>query len=267
MKEAIPSIDGVMASTKAILNPENADGANFTDKLGLAGICLVFPEFEKIRPELLRLITMAHSIDHYVDEVYNDSSKRESIQNFNSLFTEFIKDNFSKNDTSELLKNSMGFIEQGFVVEKYARSLENPASEEEKRYRELINAVWTRMVVSYGSGLLHGQLDDISQIKGDFNHINEIYKPYINGTSLDEVPYGLKNRALYLWTMSIQAVYDKEWEKPNNARGVLTLNNCTNSYDTQAIEAGINPLALKTSKTAVTGVIRFVKLKSKAKKI
>ncbi|OGG31065.1 hypothetical protein A3I51_04290 [Candidatus Gottesmanbacteria bacterium RIFCSPLOWO2_02_FULL_38_8] len=115
-----------------------------------------------------------------------------------------------------------------------------------KEYRELINAIWVRMIVSYGSGLTSGTIDNI----GDRNHshlsyeeLRQAYSRYIEGQDFD-VPGGRRNYALFTMTMAIQELFDRVYLKYNQDADIPGLNGLDIGYRSKAIAQGVRPLFL-----------------------
>ncbi len=235
-----PTLSGIYHATASL--PESVRGTNLTDKLGLAGTLLIYPEFSAQRGDLQHIITLGHQIDHYVDSA--DLVNSNALRNFNTLYPELLKKHYA-NDKS-LIKSILGFYSQAIVIEKNARGL--PADDmciENCKYRELINAVWVRMVVSVGTRLHGGENDPSSFIPiHDLHDAYDLYKDFINGLENKDLP-SKKQYVLFLWTMAIQQKFDSISRYRNNVNKNPFIEHSQRDYILLATEQGVNPLILQ----------------------
>ena len=235
-----PSALGVYCA--AIAFKESVEGTNLTDKLDLSGTLLVFPEFSAHKTNLQHIITLGHQIDHYYDSCPIDNSK--ALRNFNSLYPKLLKEQYGQDNL--LVKSLLGFISQAMIIEKQAhQSFERLSNTDTSLYRELINAVWVRMIVSLGTRLLGGNNDPISF--GCYKNTNEIYdayKSYIERAETSNIPGGEKSYTLFLWTMAIQEKYDSISKLRNSMEKNPYMEKSNKDYANLAIQAGVNPLVL-----------------------
>src|SRR3989344_1873708 len=177
----IPTIDGILSAAKATLMP--IEDGNLTDHLGIAGTCLVFPEFGNIAHELAILEVVGHGIDNIIDEGPNYRGHRgdhePNIIIFNHAYSQLLQATFAHNPSHSglILKNSLGFLSQAAQVENEAHS-QKMSLEKQTEYRELINAIWVRMMVSYGCGLQGGAVDPIGKnLVLNYSELAQLYKP------------------------------------------------------------------------------------------
>ena len=83
-----PGILGIIAGLSSF--NESCSGANLTDKLSLAGVMLIFPEFSEISEDVFNLITLGNQIDHYFYSLLENTEdlvfqKKSALINFNLL--------------------------------------------------------------------------------------------------------------------------------------------------------------------------------------
>lgn len=234
-----PTIPGLYRAAASF--QEAVEGTNLTDKLGLAGTLLIFPEFSEHRNRLQHVITLGHQIDHYFDYSQNNP---KALLNFNSLYPELLIKHYGKDNL--LVKSLLGFFSQAMVVEKETR---NPHTKnlvsENIQYRELINAIWVRMIVSLGTRLSGGNNDTISLLP--VKHLDKIYgdyKNYIEGTDITDIPAGEKSHTLFLWTMAIQQKYDSISRYRNRINQNPFMEKTDKDYASLAIKSGVNPFVL-----------------------
>ena len=113
----IPTAEGICAAFN--VRRCAVEGTNLTDRLGLMGVCSVFPEFAAVGDQLQLLITTAHGIDHVYDE--GDHYKRKvpgptNIQNLNDLYGQLYDRYSNQPQHEELLENTLGFLFQAATV-------------------------------------------------------------------------------------------------------------------------------------------------------
>jgi len=234
-----PTIPGIYRAAASF--QETVEGTNLTDKLGLAGTLLIFPEFSEHRNRLQHVITLGHQIDHYFDYSQNNP---KALLNFNSLYPRLLAKHYGKDNL--LVKSLLGFFSQAMIVEKETRNSHTKSLVGKNiQYRELINAIWVRMIVSLGTRLSGGNNDTISLLP--IKHLSEMYedyKDYIEGTNITDIPAGKKSYTLFLWTMAIQQKYDSISNYRNRTNLNPFIEKTDRDYVGLAIKSGVNPLVL-----------------------
>lgn len=154
-------LDHYLAASQTLLPPRK-DLHTFSDVVSEAGLLFVFPEYSEIRNDLRTFISFGTTIDNLADEGPNIRSNFlpiTNIEHFNHLRGSLLE-KFSGNE--KLMRNVNGFMRQAWSVEKYAHAHSGDFDSERKnKYRELINAVWTRMYISFAEGVLHDNFDTI----------------------------------------------------------------------------------------------------------
>ncbi|MEO6508418.1 MAG: hypothetical protein ABIO02_00540 [Patescibacteria group bacterium] len=255
----IPSWRGIRAGVAAWQHSE--EGSTLTDRMGLAGICLVFPEFQPLGAELQLLITLAHGIDHVYDE--GDQYKRPfnqlpNLQNLNVLYDKFY--NKYKDAPDELFTNTVGFLSQAATIERSNHEATPQGEEKVVKYRELINAIWVRMIASFGHQLLNpNNLPDTIGIEGKDLSNKELwglYEGFIKGENLDALAEGKKTHLLYTWTMAVQEQFDHVYREPNRSKNLPSFTQRTDYYKNSAIKEGIDPLILSSIGLLVGGLLK-----------
>jgi hypothetical protein len=229
-----PTMAGIYHAAKSF--GVAVEGTNLTDKLGLAGTLLIFPEFSRIRSQLQHVITLGHQIDHYFDSSIVNNPK--ALMNFNSLYPHLLEQHLGIDNI--LVKSVLGFFSQAMIVEKEIRK---PYSENSpNQYRELINAVWVRMIVSHGTYLLGGNIDSVSfdRLKNT-DEVYRDYETYINGKDFRNIPAGEKSYSLFLWTMVIQHKFDSMSRYRNKINGNPSMQAPDRDYVYLAANSGVNP--------------------------
>jgi hypothetical protein len=220
------------------------EGSTFSDTAGVMGVLMVFPEWAPHRQNILEIITTAHQIDHHFDT----GTGKEL---FNQKFTELIEALKDKKYKTSTIAQFTGFLSQAATVES-AVSHQPPNTPEEIRiYRETINSIWTRMVVSFVSSETDDQIDQISQTQGTYPELCAAYESYRQGEKLDLIPNGEKSYLLYLWTMAIQNIYDRV-NGPQNSYYHRSTDPLPNPYyRREAIRRGVNPLLMTFTEAAI----------------
>src|SRR3989344_2692217 len=164
-QDSYPELSGIFTGIFSF--KEHCQGTNLSDRIALAGINLLFPEYFKYGKNLQHLITMTHQIDHFFDVGIQENYQLNnsiSIINFNDLYSDFLKANLE--DNFQQTKSILGFLTHVFLIEKKARQLKiQSSSEEAKLYRELLNTVWVRMSVSFCEGQMGRETDSAGLAK------------------------------------------------------------------------------------------------------
>lgn len=227
--------------------------------MGMIGVAMVFPEFVPIASDVQMLITLAHGIDHIYDEgadhqrIVGGPTNLEHFVKLQKLFQE----RFHKN--SDLYASTLGFLAQVVTVEGAAHSGYYEKPRELKIYRELINALYARMVVSFGSSLVLPilKVDRIGEDAADFDpdKLAAAYSDYRNGIGIDILPGKTRNYALYLWTMIVQQQFDKFSAKHNRQKGVPGFTTNDTYYKEAAVRAGIKPSAILAASVGIGALI------------
>lgn len=237
-----PTISGLYRA--AISFNESAEGTNLTDKLGLSGTLLVFPEFSAYQASLQHVITLGHQIDHFYDShLVNDP---KALSNFNNLYPKLLEKQYNKDNL--LVKSLLGFFSQAITVEKQAHQSFKNSGTTNISYRELINSIWVRMIVSLGTRLSGGSNDPIS-----FSHytgVDDIYdshKNYMDGIDTTNVPGREKSYVLFLWTMAVQQKYDSISRRRNTINKNPFIDKPNKDYTSLAIQFGVNPWVLRST--------------------
>jgi hypothetical protein len=230
------------------------------------GVCSVFPEFAAVGDQLQLLITTAHGIDHVYDE--GDHYKRKvpgptNIQNLNDLYGQLYDRYSNQPQHEELLENTLGFLFQAATVEKAARPTSTDFLDPAE-YREVMNAIYVRMVVSFANTLVNpSQPIDAMGNNGRDLSAKELVREYagfINEHELESIPAGHRSHALFLWTMIVQQQFDKRAAAVNERKGIPSMATADVSYDKRAVEAGINPAAIKGARLAIKSLVSLKKL-------
>jgi len=261
----IPTTEGLLAA--ASVRHSAVEGTNLTDRLGLMGVCSVFPEYAAIGDQIQLLITTAHGIDHVYDE--GDHYMRSipgptNIQNLNKLYRELYETYSNQPQYEELLENTLGFLFQAATVEKAAR-LTSIDPLDPTEYRELMNAIYVRMVVSFANTLVNPDqpVDVIGSNCRDLKaeELAREYAGFIDGKGLELIPQGVRSHALFLWTMIIQQQFDKCAATVNQRKGIPGMVGVDGTtYTERAIEAGIRPSAIKGAGIAIGSLLSLKKL-------
>jgi len=243
----LPGLAGLKAGISSF--KETCRGANLTDRLALAGVILIFPEFERHSNDMLYLITLGHQIDHYFDSVstrteVEGTENRQALQLFNIMFPDLLR---NKHDKPQLITNMLGFFTQAIMVEKEHRS-KDAGDIKVDEYREIANAIWVRMAVSYGRALCDQGPDEAGfKNFSNYNELKDYYGRYIGGADLSNVPDPERNYLLFLWTMATQIKFDEMSRRRNNLNGNTSFVASDNKYLKTALRSGANPLIIKAS--------------------
>lgn len=272
-KSIYPSLSGIETGLKClIIRP--LPGENLTDTIGLAGTLLLFPEHAGFARALQHLITLGHQIDHHYDSLNSEPKKgknKQSIIYFNHLYSDFLQklpnEDLKKEDKKILVKSSLGFFTQAMIVEQQYRYKLNKSKGfnsfiKREHYRQLMNAIWVRMAISFCNGISGQQVDPISFKSGELEEIAELYKPFISGQSLDNIPQGKKSYVLFLWTMAIQAELDSYSLNGNNPNINPVMENDGKKYIDLAVKKGVNRIWLNVTLVVVNKLSSLRKFKS-----
>ena len=256
-----PKPEGLIQAARVMCRPVKAEEAMHTDKLGLVGICLVFPEFKTIVDEIETLIVLGHQIDHLMDEGGENCSRKEILRNFNVLYPRHLRPNYQN---PRLVQNTLGFLSQSLIVEKEIRllSLEGVDEKQIISYRELINAIWVRMIISFGFGLLTEELDEVGFLTPPYKYsdLESAHHDYIQGLNLSTVPGKKRNYLLFLWTMAIQDIYDQSSIRNNSSHEIPALQNNQPQYGQKAINSGLHPIAFKAAIISVRAMTQLMQV-------
>lgn len=243
-EKSIDYLRGIPAALNTLhyRSPES----RLTDILGNAGLHLVFPEFAPVAPHLQNLIVLGHQIDHINDEGANFARPRHDVNVaiFNVLYSNLVRLHY---DNPVLLSNVVSFLSQAATVERMSHAWSAPSPVDVRNYRELINAIWVRMIISYGSCLSSGVLDPIGNQKNSsliYEELLALYEPYIAGFDYASLPGGKRNYVMFKWTMAVQDEFDRLNRSSNVDLSLPTFRDRKENYRRDAIQAGINPLML-----------------------
>ncbi|MBM3292699.1 hypothetical protein FJY84_08485 [Candidatus Bathyarchaeota archaeon] len=240
---SLPTAEGIYQAIHSL--GHRLEDSRLTDLLGNAGVHLVFPEFSPIAHNLQHLITLGHQVDHINDEGPFFTKKKDRSNNlatFNLLYSDFVR---LHRDNPYLLRNIVSFLSQAAMVESVAHSWTNPTETDIINYRELVTAIWARMIVSYGTGLTIGYFDPIgnqANVTAGYRELQEAYSPYIRGEEIDNLPGGKKNYVLFMWTMAIQDEFDRIFASDNRQRGIPAFQSSESRYRGEMRRFGIKPL-------------------------
>jgi hypothetical protein len=248
-----PTPKGVIAGISAL--PEKIDGGNLTDKLGLAGVLLLFPELIRYKQGLILIIALSHQVDHYFDSAKQHSQDQvsrhqSSLTNFNTLYPDLLKHYYDENP--ELVKNLLGFINQAMIVEKHIRGSEEKGIIDPIDYRETQNAIWVRMILSGGYNLYNGSTDSTgSEHFNTYEEIEGAYREYIKGNKKDKLPGNERSYLLFLWTMFIQEKFDAMSVRRNRLNGNPCIDKPEGIYLSKLLNAGVNRRFVGLTSSAV----------------
>lgn len=232
------------------------EGTRLTDKLGNAGVCLMFPEFLPIASDILHVITLGHYIDHIYDQGTlwkRGEQDTTNIAQFNGLYESLLEKYYPQH--TRLIQNILGFLSQAAIVENESHFLTSFDQQQIQQYRELTNAIWVRLIVSTGNYLLDGTLDPIGFVPAvNQSHLSlrTAYDDYLSGQHLEAVPDGEKNYTLYLWTMAIQNEFDKSNRQGNMRDDNPSFETPHDEYARLAIRKGVHPAVLWLSTSTVS---------------
>lgn len=243
--------------------------STFSDRISETGLLLLFPEFGKARLEIRDFIRFGITVDNLIDENPNafiNNLPIANIDRFNELRNRLNKE---YSGHPELLKNISTYLHQLWSVENEARKSSVNENVDLEEYRELSNAIWTRMCIYFAKSVtncsktgeqqpkkkqfqnLLPTLEELSEsVPPDINNLRNMYADLITGkddaantTSVRDP----RERVLFLFLMSAANIYDHHGKDINRAINAPGLIERTSKYEEQLQEIlGNNRLLLQT---------------------
>lgn len=248
---------------------QGQEPSTFSDRISETGLLLLFPEFGKARLEIRNFIRFGITVDNLIDENPNAFINGLPIANINRFNVLRERLNEKYKDHPELLQNISIYLFQLWCVENEARKSNANKDIDLEEYRELSNAIWTRMCVYFAQSVtsylrtgeqrpvenqfqnLLPTFEELSASKSqDINILRNMYADLITGEADAEGPSGFKDpreRVLFLFLMSAANIYDHHGKDINQGLNTPGLVTKTSKYEKQLQKIlGNNKLLLQT---------------------
>lgn len=252
--------NNIVSAAQATLYGEH--GHTASDLISSVGFTLVFPEVmhsTDINEQVVAFISLGTTLDNVADEGPGVDSydvgkcNREQFDYIRNMLME------NYNIHPNVLKNAGGFLRQCWVVEEHAHIYDRSYSpQEQKEYRELINAIWTRTYVSFLMGITDNTIDYYGNVyspefanglptfdeltqqgRETYETIKHLYRDFING-KYEGIPQGASAYALYLLVMETSNWYDTQLNTKTNLESTPRLREHTNEYRKKLALLGIS---------------------------
>lgn len=259
IEKPIPSIRSIAAALPTCRH--SYEGTNLTDRMGMVGVAMIFPEFVPVSNDVQLLITHAHGIDHIYDEGPNYQRLEGGPSNLQYYLKtqEYFDAKFK--EKSAIYSSTCGFLAQVETVEIAAHNGYYQTVAELQAYRELINAIYTRMVVSFGYMLVAPKQDvdhiGLEAAELDPDALASKYQDFRNGKNIDNIPYGARNYALYLWTMIVQQQFDTFSASHNQNKALPGYIEPNAYYADRAKAVGIKPTMIIGARLAIQALAQI----------
>lgn len=269
-KRQKPTIElkGITESVKSFFF-QGREPSTFSDRISEAGLLLLFPEFSKARLEIRDFIRFGITVDNLIDEnpnVFINGLPISNINRFNDLRKRL---NEKYQGHSELLQHISTYLFQLWSVENEARKNNATETIDLEEYRELSNAIWTRMCVCFAQSVTNCPITGeqhpvVKQFQNllptfeelsastpqDINNLRSMYADLINGEANTERSSNFEDprvRVLFLFLMSAANIYDHHGKDINQVLNIPGLVTKTSKYDQQLQTIlGSNKLLLQT---------------------